>query len=162
MADIYAFLDLEGIPGEAQDSKYDKKIELQSFSWGASNNSSYTSGTGSGIGKGQVQDISISKFTCSASLKLLERAVSGKPIPKGKLTLLKLAGETKIPYFEAELENVVVTSFHISASGGGQLPMESATLHFVKVKSHYKPQSNVGDAQGPIEFGWDLQKNESA
>ena len=50
MADIYAFLELEGIPGEAQDSEYKDKIELQSFAWGASNNSSYTSGTGSGIG----------------------------------------------------------------------------------------------------------------
>jgi type VI secretion system secreted protein Hcp len=162
MADIYAFLELEDIPGEAQDSEYKDKIELQSFAWGASNNSSYTSGTGSGIGKGQVQDISISKFTCKASLKLLERAVSGKPIPTGKLTLLKLSGDTKVAYFEAELENVVCTSFHISAGGGGQLPMESATLHFVKVKSTYKPQANEGDATGPIEFGWDLQKNEAA
>jgi len=162
MADIYAFLELEGIPGEAQDSKYKDKIELQSFAWGASNNSSYASGTGSGIGKGQVQDISISKFTCKASLKLMERAVNGKPINKGKLTLLKLSGETKVPYLEVDLEKVVITSFHISASGGGHLPMESATLHFVKVNSQYKPQANEGHGTGAIVFGWDLQKNEAA
>ena len=34
MADVYAFLELKDIEGEAQDSKYEKKIELQSFSWG--------------------------------------------------------------------------------------------------------------------------------
>jgi len=162
MADIYAFLELKGIPGEAQDSEYKDKIELQSFAWGANNNSSYSSGTGSGIGKGQVQDISISKFTDSASMKLMEGAVTGVPIPKGKLTLLKLSGETKVPYFTAELEHVIITSFHMSASGGGQLPMESASLHFVKVKSTYTPQANEGQGTGGIEFGWDLQKNVKA
>ena len=55
-----------------------------------------------------------------------------------------------------------MTSFQISAHGGGQLPMESATLHFVKVKSKYLPQGNEGDATGNVDFGWDLQKNVAA
>jgi type VI secretion system secreted protein Hcp len=159
MADIYAFLDLDGIEGESQDSDYTNKIELQSFSWGASNNSSYASGTGSGIGKGQIHDISCSKFTDKASLKLMERSVNGKPIETGKLSLLKQSGETKIPYLELELTNVVVTSFHVAAGSDGHLPMESFTLHFVKVQSHYKPQGNEGDPAGNIDFGWDLQQN---
>jgi type VI protein secretion system component Hcp len=52
MADVYAFLELKNIDGEAQDSKFKDKIELQSFSWGATNNSSYGTGTGPGIGTG--------------------------------------------------------------------------------------------------------------
>ena len=162
MADIYAFLELEGIEGESQDSEYTDKIELQSFSWGASNNSSYAVGTGSGIGKGQIHDIACSKFTDKSSLKLLERAVNGKPIDSGKLSLLKMSGETKIPYLEVELTNVVVTSYQLSAGSDGQLPMESLTLHFVKVQSHYKPQGNEGDPAGNVDFGWDLQQNVAA
>jgi type VI secretion system secreted protein Hcp len=159
MADIYAFLDLDGIEGESQDSQYQNKIALQSFSWGATNNSSYVSGTGSGIGKGQIQDISCSKFCDKASLKLMERSVNGKPITSGKLSLLKQSGDTKIPYLELELTDIVVTSFQTSASGDGQLPMEAFTLHFVQVKSHYKPQGNEGDPSGNIDFGWHLQQN---
>jgi type VI secretion system secreted protein Hcp len=159
MADIYAFLELDGIEGEAQDAQYTNKIELHSFSWGATNHSSFASGTGSGIGKGQIHDISFSKFTCKASLRLFERSVNGKPIEKGKLSLLKLAGEKKIAYLEVELENVVITSFQITAGSDGQLPMESATLHFVIARSHYKPQGNEGDASGHVDFGWNLQKN---
>jgi len=162
MADIYAFLDLEGIEGESQDSDYTNKIEILSFSWGATNNSSYSSGTGSGIGKGQIQDMSFSKYADKASLKLMERAVNGKPIDSGKLSLLKQSGDTKIAYLEYDLTNVVVTSFQQSATGDGQLPMESFTLHFVKVQSHYKPQGNTGDPAGNIDFGWDLQQNTSA
>jgi type VI secretion system secreted protein Hcp len=159
MADVYAFLQLEGIEGEAQDSDHTGKIELQSFSWGASNNSSFSTGIGSGIGKGQIHDISVSMFTSRASLRLMELAVNGKHINKGKLSLLKLAGEKKIAYFELDLEHVVVTSFQIAAGSNGQLPIESATLHFVKVKCKYLPQGNEGDATGNVDFGWDLQKN---
>jgi len=159
--DVYAFLELDGIEGEAQDSKYEKKIELQSFSWGASNSSSFASGTGGSTAKGQIHDISVSMYTSRASLRLMERAVNGQHIKKGKLTLCKLHGETKIGYFELDLEHVVITSFQIAAGSNGQLPMESATLHFVKVKAKYLPQGNEGDATGNVDFGWDLQKNVS-
>jgi type VI secretion system secreted protein Hcp len=162
MADIYAFLELNDIPGESQDSKYTDKIELQSVSWGATNNSSYTKGTGSGIGKGQIQDISCHKYTDKASLRLMERAVNGKPIESGKLSLLKQSGENKIAYFEIKLTNIVITSFQFSATGDGQLPMESFSLHFVKAHSAYMPQGNEGDPAGNVDFGWDLQQNTSA
>lgn len=161
-ADVFAFLELEGIEGEAQDLDYQGKIELQSFSWGASNNSSFAVGTGASVGKGQIHDISISMYMSRASLRLMERAVNGLHVNTGKISLLKLSGDKKIPYFEIDMDHVVVTSHNISAHGGGQLPMESATLHFVKVKTKYLPQGNEGDAQGNVDFGWDLQKNVSA
>jgi type VI secretion system secreted protein Hcp len=162
MADIYAFLDLEGIEGESKDSDYTDKIEIQSFSWGATNNSSYASGTGSGIGKGQIQNMSFSKYADKSSLKLMERVVNGKPISTGKLSLLKQSGDTKIAYLEFDLTDVVVTSFQASATGDGSLPMESFTLHFVQVQSHYKPQGNEGDPAGNVDFGWNLQQNKTA
>ncbi len=89
MADVYAFLELENIKGEAQDSKFKDKIELLSCSWGATNGSSYASGTGGNIGKGQIHDISFSKFMCRASPELMKRVVSGKAIESGKLSLCK-------------------------------------------------------------------------
>jgi type VI secretion system secreted protein Hcp len=162
MADVYAFLDLDGIEGESQDSDYQNKIGLLSFSWGATNNSSFSAGTGSGIGKGQIQDISCTKFVDKASLKLMEKAVNGQPINSGKISLLKLSGDTKVAYLEFELSNIVVTSYQVSGSGDGQLPTDHFSLHFVKVKSHYKPQSNTGDASGSVDFGWDLQQNAPA
>ena len=92
-------------------------------------------------------------------MKLWERTVNGKAIKTGKLTLLKMAGDTKIPYLELNLSNVVVTSWQTSARGDGQLPMESFSLSFVKVQSEYTPQGNDGDPSSKIDFGWDLQQN---
>jgi type VI secretion system secreted protein Hcp len=161
MADMYAFLELEGIDGESQDKDYTNKIEIISFAWGATNSSSYAQGTGPGVSKGTFSDISIMKHADKASVRLLERAITGQPIGTGKLSLLKLSGETKIPYFEVEMENVVVTSWQFSGAGDGQLPSESVSLHYVVVKTHYKPQGNEGDASGNVDFGWNLQQNAS-
>ena len=162
MAEIYAYLDLDGVEGESQDAKYQKKIEVQSFSWGAVNHSSFHHGTGSGIGKGQIQDITVSKFTDHASLQLFQNCTTGKVMSKGKLTLLKLQGETKIPYLEVELTHPVVTSFQISGNGNGDLPMEHVTVHFQAFKSKYQPQGDSGDPQGNVDFGWDIQQNAPA
>ena len=45
------FLDLDGIPGESQDEKFKDKIQVLSWSWGASNVSSVAGTGGSGAGK---------------------------------------------------------------------------------------------------------------
>ena len=159
--EIFAFLDLDGIEGEAEDSKFSKQLALQSVGWGATNSSSYAQGTGpTSQSKGQLHDISFSKYMCKGSLRLLERAVSGKPITKGTLSLVKMVGEEKHAYFVVNLENVLVTSLHISANGG-ILPMESCTISYVVAKPEYKPQGNEGDASGKIHWGWNTQTNEA-
>jgi type VI secretion system secreted protein Hcp len=162
MSDVYAFLKLNGVEGEAQDSEYQNQIEVQSVSWGASNNSSFAHGTGSGIGKGHISDIVITKYTDKASTNLFKNCTTGKVMTDGTLTLLKLQDETKIAYYKVDLTNIVVTSFQLSASGNGQLPMESVTLHFQKFKSTYKVQEDTGTAGGDSEFGWDIQKSQAA
>jgi type VI secretion system secreted protein Hcp len=162
MADVYAFLDLNGIKGESQDSDYSDKIELQSVSWGGANNSSFAVGTGSGIGKGQIQDIQCSKFTDISSPELMKRVVTGLTIDgDSTLTLLKLSGDTKIPYVTIKMTDTVVTNFHLGASADGQLPTESFSLHFKKVDFTYTTQSNDGTASGGKTFVWDLQQNTS-
>jgi len=162
MADIYAFLELEGIEGESTDEEYKDKIELTSFSWGATNHSTFASGTGSSNNKGELAEISCSKHTFKASLKLLERTVTGQSFESGTLTLLKLHGEDKIAYFQVKMKHVAITSFHVSASGSGELPSESFSLHYVEVQSTYKPQSNTGEPLGNVDFGWNLQTNSAA
>jgi type VI secretion system secreted protein Hcp len=52
------FLKLDGIPGESRDSKHKGEIEIESFSWGASNSGSAAHGSGGGAGKVAMQDFS--------------------------------------------------------------------------------------------------------
>jgi len=159
MAQIYAFLELQGIDGESTDQEYSDKIEVQSIEWGSSNNSSFEHGTGSSIGVGAIHDITCAKYTDKASLNLHKYCVTGKVIPSGQVTLLKLQDQTKIAYFKVKLTNIVVTSWNIRANGDGQLPMEHFTLHFVKSESTYLPQGDSGDPAGNVDFNWDIQTN---
>jgi type VI secretion system secreted protein Hcp len=161
MAQIYAFLKLDGIDGESQDSDYSNQIEVQSFQWGSTNNSSFRHGTGSSIGQGDTHDMSITKYTDKASLNLHKYCTVGKVIPSATITLLKQQGDSKIAYFKSQLTNVVVTSWTVSANGNGQLPLEQFSLHFVKHESSYQPQGDGGDPAGNVDFNWDCQKNVS-
>lgn len=80
MPDVYAFLELEGIEGESQDVQYTDKIELLSVQFGAINRSSFGSGTGVSVGKGQLKDIQCTKFDDKSSPRLFQGAVTGTHI----------------------------------------------------------------------------------
>jgi type VI secretion system secreted protein Hcp len=161
MAEICAFLELEGVKGEAQDSKFKDQIELQSFHWGVSNSSSYESGTGGNIGAGTIHEVSFSKYMCKASTELMRRCANGKAIAKGKLSLYKLAGENddaKMVYYQTKFEKIVFRSYQVAASGAAQLPMESLSMAFVIMEPQYTPQDNDGGAMPAIHFKYDVQQ----
>ena len=63
-------LELGGVDGESKDDKHKEQIEIQSFSWGATQTSAgFGHGGGGGTGKVNVHDISISKMPATATAK---------------------------------------------------------------------------------------------
>jgi type VI secretion system secreted protein Hcp len=162
MADHYAFLELEGVEGEAQDAKFKDQIEVLSWDFGSHNQSSAAHLQGPAIGRGQLQDVNISKFVDKSSPELTKRCLTGQPISKGKLSVVKLAGTEKIPYLVYEFEKIFITSCHQSGSGGSELPHEQISFTFVKVKKTYTIQDNDGTASGTKDFGWNRQENTEA
>jgi type VI secretion system secreted protein Hcp len=162
MADICAFVKFDGVNGEAQDANYQDHIELQSVSWGATNNSSYSDGTGPGVGTGQVHNMSFSKYMCKASTELMKRVIKGIPIDSGRLILCKRNGDDPLEYYTCDMENIVVTQYNFHAGNSGDLATESFSIDFVIVKPNYVAQSNDGSGAGNHGFGWDLQKAQDA
>ena len=60
-------LELEDIEGESKVEDFEKKIDISSFSWGASNSgSAHTGGGASGGGKGNIHDMSLTKTVDNA------------------------------------------------------------------------------------------------
>jgi type VI secretion system secreted protein Hcp len=159
MADMYAFLQLDPIKGESLDNDHKDWIELQSWSWGAANNSSFAHGSGGGTGKGHVQDMQCSKFMDKASADMMKYCVQGTHIDKGEIHLCKQHKDKKVKYLTIKLKHVIITSYHVGASGDGQLPSESFSLHFVNVDENYKVQKDDGTEENGGDFKWDLQKN---
>ena len=61
-------LELGGVDGESKDDKHKEQIEIQSFSWGATQTSAgFGHGGGGGTGKVAVHDITISKMPATGA-----------------------------------------------------------------------------------------------
>lgn len=57
---IDLFLKIEGITGESQDSNHKGWINIDSFTWGASQPGNMSIGGGGGAGKVQYRDLTVS------------------------------------------------------------------------------------------------------
>ena len=148
-------LELDGIQGESKVDKFDKHIDISSFSWGASNSgSAHTGGGASGGGKGNVHDMSLTKTVDRASPSLFKLCYQGKHIAKGKLHVRKASGDDKLEYQLFEMEEVYITNVSMGDASGNETPGESFTLTFAKIKYTYKQQSETGgdDAQPFVEI----------
>jgi type VI secretion system secreted protein Hcp len=152
------FLMLDGIKGESTDSKHKGEIDIESFSWGLSQTGSGHRGGGSGAGKVDVTDISISKVVDKSSASLMLACANGKHIPKGKITVRK-AGENPLEYLTVDLENILVSSYQTSGANTGDVPTESIALNFVKVKLEYWTQTDKGAKGENANFSWDVAQN---
>lgn len=155
-----AFLEIEGVAGESQRAGHEGQIELQSFSWGASNPTSISStGTGIGAGKVSISSFNFMKNTDGTSPTLFQKCCNGKHFDKAKVTLYKAAGDDgALDYLIYEFEKVFVDS--IAWSGGGDgIPLESISLSFGKVTINYTGQNDDGTKAGVTPGSWNLVTN---
>jgi type VI secretion system secreted protein Hcp len=153
------FLDLTGVPGESTAKGMEGKIEIYSFSWGASNPTTVSSGKGglSG-GKASVSSFNIMKKTEKSSPKLFQACCSGKHFDKAVVTLRKATGDAgQKPYLTYTFTDVMVESIQWSGStGGDDTPTESVSLAFAKVAISYQQQDSKGGNVGSaVDASWD-------
>ena len=155
------FLKLEGVPGESRDQKLSDHIEILSFSWGATQQGAYGTGTGGGAGKAHIQEIAFTHFMDKASSVLWQMCVSGKHIGKGEFIARRAGADGKQQnYMNLKLDDIIVTSVQLAGSHGGDDRMhESFTLNFRRFEKVYTTQDNKGVAQPSNPVKWDLQKN---
>jgi type VI secretion system secreted protein Hcp len=138
------FLKLEGVEGESQDSKHKGWIDIHSFSLGLSNMGAGHAGGGSGAGKAEISDMSVSKQVDKSSAALYKFCFQGKHISKGSLVFRKAGGDNPIEYLKYDMNEVFITSVQTSDSAGGGIANESLSLNFSKIKMTYKMQADTG------------------
>jgi type VI secretion system secreted protein Hcp len=160
MADYY--LKLDGIDGEGTAKSYESQIVLGSFSWGCSNPSGMGAGAGGGArgggAKATFSDLSFMKNVDKASNKLFQHCAQGTKIAKATLTCVVTAGDTATERVKVEFEDVLVSSYQSSGSGGGtELPMETGSLTFSKINFTYT-EIDAKQKKTPHTAGYDLVK----
>lgn len=154
------FLKLDGIKGEAQDSKHKDEIDVLSWSWGLSQSGSSHTGGGSGSGKVSVQDLHFTKYVDSASPTLQLKCCDGTHVKEAVLVLRK-SGTTPLEYLKITFNDLIVSSIQSGGSGSEDRLTESISLNFAKFKTEYTKQKADGSADGgAITAGWNIPKNE--
>ena len=153
------YVELTGIEGEATAKSFEKKIEIFSFSWGAS--APVTVGPGTGgmtASRVSISSFNVMKKTDVASPKLFKACCTGDHINKMTVSMRKQTGaggqEVFLTY---KFDEVMVESVQWSgSSGGGDTPSESVSFAFGKVTVEYKTQDKTGKLAAGTPVVWDI------
>ena len=153
------YVELTGIEGEATAKSFEKKIEIFSFSWGASAPVSIGPGS-SGISASRVSisSFNVMKKTDVASPKLFKACCTGDHINKMTVSMRKQTGAGGQEVFLIyTFDEVMVESIQWSGSSGGDdTPSESVSFAFGKVTVEYKTQDKTGKLAAGTPVVWDI------
>lgn len=158
---IDAYLKIDGINGESQDSAHKQWIEVSNVNWGVVQPRASTVSTAGGHtnGKAELSEIAFTKLADVASPILFQHCASGKTLPKATIEFLRADSDGKpITYFKVELDNVMVSSFYPNSGDGGILT-EQVHLAYSKIRMSYTQQKIGGGAGGSTSGGWDCALN---
>jgi len=161
MAAVDYFLKIDGIEGESQDDKHKGEIEIQSFSWGATQTGSFAQGGGGGAGKVNMQDFHFTVFHGKASPKLMLACATGQHIASGVLVARK-AGKDQQEYLKVTFTDLLISSFQTGGSTDSINPTDQISFNFAKIEHEYKEQLAAGGLGGTTKASFDLKKMKAA
>jgi len=155
------FMKIAGIQGESKDAKHTNEIDVLSFSWGATQPGTFAQGSGGTAGKVAMSDLSFTMQTCKATTELMAATASGKHFDQAILYCRKSTGDGgQQEYMTYTLAPIIISSYHTGGSSQAEVPIDSVSINYGKVKVEYKMQvDDKGTLQAGTPFGWDLEKN---
>jgi type VI secretion system secreted protein Hcp len=157
MAAVDYFLKVDGIQGESKADKHKDEMDIESFSWGATQSGTFAAGGGGGAGKVSMQDFHFTMYNNKASPKLMLACAQGDHIKSGILTCRK-AGKDQQEFLKITMSDVLVSSFQTGGSSSGDsLPTDQCSLNFAKIEWEYKEQDATGKLMGSIKNWFDLK-----
>lgn len=134
-------LKIDNIKGESAQAGYPDWIEVASWNWGESQTGTMHAGAGGGAGKVSMQDFSFSSPMSSATADLVAKCANGEHLKKVELHARKAGGKQEV-FLKLLLENCLVSSY--STGGSGDVPMETFSINFQKIKMEYFKQDAKG------------------
>ncbi len=135
-------------------------IAIYSFSWGASNPTTVSSGsTGLSAGKVSVSSFNIMKKTENSSCDLFQACCTGQHYATAKWSCARPRARpaSRPTFLQYDFTDVMVESVQWSGSSGGDdTPTESVSFAFAKVKISYSKQDEKTGAATPANnASWD-------
>ncbi len=139
------FLKIEGVDGESTNAAHKGWIEIQSWSWGASQAGSGGGGAGGAAGRELKGHVTLIKRIDKTSPLLFKRCSDGTVLALATVELARLGGPTYLKY---ELKEVFVSSIAHGDVDGDGVPEETITLSFAATKLTYTQLDASGKAVG--------------
>ncbi len=157
MAAADYFLKIDGVKGEATDSKHKDEIDIESWSWGESNAGSHSGGGGGGAGKVVMQDFHFVMKTNKASPDLFLKCANGEHIKEATLVCRK-AGKDQQEYLKIKFNDLLISSYQTGGSAGSSvLPTDQISFNFAKIEMSYAAQNEKGGLAAPLVKRYDLK-----
>jgi type VI secretion system secreted protein Hcp len=149
---VKIFLNMDPIPGEAQDMCHRNMIEVQGWSGGVSQMipNSPNPSTSTTAARPIIQNLSITKWIDKATPKIYELAFQGKQVRECRLTCCK---KERGKYLEILLSNCMLVSVFLPGGKNDEDKLtETLAIRFGKVEVLH----SLRDASGnliPVKFG---------
>lgn len=150
------FLKLDTIEGEAVDKGFEKQIKVHSWSWSAHNVSSVLGSGGSGAGKVEMSDLSVSIDFDKSSPALQKAVTKGSHLKSGVLSAVKAGGDHK-PYLVITMDEVFISTLSYGASS--EIPSVSLTMSYKSFEVKYSTQDAKGVLTAAGNTKWDRTTN---
>ncbi len=159
MAAVDYYLKITGIDGESKDSKHKGEIEIQSWSFGHTQQGTEAGGGGGGAGKVLAGDFHFTMKVSKASPKLFLACATGEHF-KTAIVVARKAGKEQQEYYKWTFTDLLVTSFQTGGSGGADIvPIEQISMNFAKAEVEYKEQNEDGSLGGSTKAGYHYKEN---
>ncbi|MDR2480848.1 MAG: type VI secretion system tube protein Hcp [Spirochaetaceae bacterium] len=163
MASVY-FLKLDGIEGQASDTKHEKWLDILSFSHGALQNINVQASSDV-QGRGQFIPFSFTHAVDKATPKLQLSCMKGEVIKQAKFEYCRVLGGSQTPVYEITLNSVRVAKAEIktlnpkSDDVASQQPVEEVQLVAAEIVVKVMPIKPDGTKDGAIETKWNQVTN---
>jgi type VI secretion system secreted protein Hcp len=154
------YLKIDGVKGSSKNKGHEGEIELESYSFGASQQSTMGHGGGGGAGKVQFDQFTFNAKVGIESPEVWGKVCNGFHVPEITLTADKAGGTSPITAVKIVLKDCMFTHYGMHDSLGQPDPSGSYSLDFREAKWSYQAQDAKGAKEGgPVEQGWDSSKN---
>lgn len=157
---VAMYMKIESVNGESKDATHKDWTDIKSFSWGATQPGSMSTGGGGGTGKASFNDLYVRTRIDRAAPAVLRHCATGKHLNKVELSICKAGGE-QIEYSRITLEDVLVTSVQYSGAQDGDAMMVSYAFQAAKVKQQYWEQTDKGGRGAESVIGYDIKQNKA-
>lgn len=151
-----AFMKVDGIDGGSQSKDHKGSVDILSWNWGVTTQTSGSAGSGGTIGRPRAHELRVVHLYDLASPELASRAVTGKHLKEATLTVAR-SGASK-DFLTVTMKDVVVTE--VLAAGDEDDVSEEVAFSPAWISFDYAEPGHGGGASGRTSsFTWDIRSN---